>query len=109
MRTASVLDSDPPVSLNAIYHNHYYGYADQRDDTSCESTALALAQSCVLTARGGGNASRWQVRDRLCRATPSEINVPLLPYGFFRTAVSGVTPTSDGVIEPLDWSSPGQR
>ena len=33
------------------------------------------------------------------------INLPMLPYGHFPTATSGATPTSDGVVLPLDWGT----
>jgi len=34
---------------------------------------------------------------------PSAINLPLLPYRVFPETTSGVTPTSNGVVEPLAW------
>ena len=33
------------------------------------------------------------------------VNVPLLPFGSIRTAAGGVTPTSNGVVLPLDWGT----
>jgi uncharacterized protein len=33
------------------------------------------------------------------------INLPLLPHGHFPTAASGPTPTSNGVVLPLDWGT----
>jgi hypothetical protein len=33
------------------------------------------------------------------------VNLPLLPRGFFATAASAPTPTSDGVSLPLDWGA----
>lgn len=33
------------------------------------------------------------------------INLPLLPHGHFPTAASGPTPTSSGVVLPLDWGT----
>jgi uncharacterized protein len=80
----------------------------QTDAALCQSTALTLAQPCVLTTPQAATLPGGEYSIHYGGATPSAINVPLLPYEFFRTALSGVTPTSDGVIEPLDWSSPGQ-
>ena len=46
---------------------------------------------------------------------PSAINLPLLPYMYFATAPSTVTPTSGGATEPIywgperDWRWPGRR
>jgi uncharacterized protein len=37
-------------------------------------------------------------------STPSSVNVPLLPEGATQTAASGVTVTSNGLTEPLDWN-----
>jgi predicted acyl esterase len=39
---------------------------------------------------------------------PSSVNLPLLPFGYFATAASGVTPTSGGLSEPLDWGPPAR-
>jgi len=36
---------------------------------------------------------------------PSALYLPLLPYHQLATAGSGVTPTSSGVAQPLDWGS----
>ncbi|WP_405539532.1 hypothetical protein OG787_46320 [Streptomyces sp. NBC_00075] len=36
---------------------------------------------------------------------PSQLNVPLLPSSCFRDTRSGVTPTSGGTDQPLDWST----
>jgi predicted acyl esterase len=33
----------------------------------------------------------------------SFVNLPLLPFGYFKTVASGATPTSDGTVVPLDW------
>ena len=38
---------------------------------------------------------------------PSALNLPLVPFRAFRTVRSGVTPTSEGVVEPLDWGLAG--
>ena len=37
-------------------------------------------------------------------STPSSVNVPLLPEGTVKVTSSGVTPTSLGLTEPLNWS-----
>lgn len=38
----------------------------------------------------------------------SHINLPLLPYGCLASVRDGVTPTSDGATEPLDWDKKSQ-
>jgi predicted acyl esterase len=37
----------------------------------------------------------------------SMVNLPLLPYHYFATALSGATPDSSGTVQPLDWGSAG--
>ena len=37
-------------------------------------------------------------------STPSSVNVPLLPEGAVQVTSSGVTPTSNGLTEPLSWN-----
>jgi hypothetical protein len=37
-------------------------------------------------------------------STPSSVNVPLLPKGTLKVTSSGVTPTSLGLTEPLNWN-----
>jgi predicted acyl esterase len=37
--------------------------------------------------------------------TPAAVHLPQLPPKVFPTAASGVTPTSGGISEPLDWGS----
>jgi uncharacterized protein len=40
---------------------------------------------------------------------PSAINLPLLPYMYFATAQSAVTPTSGGATEPMYWGPERDR
>jgi predicted acyl esterase len=73
--------------------------------TAAECAAGVGSDPCVLTTPqnatvpGGTytilSGSRW----------PSGVNLPLVPARCFATATSGATPTSNGVIEPLDWRS----
>jgi predicted acyl esterase len=59
---------------------------------------------CVLTPQQLGTVPGGTYTILHGSKWPSLVNLPLLPADLFPTAASGATPTSNGVIEPLDWS-----
>jgi uncharacterized protein len=78
----------------------------QAATTSCNGSGAPLStlpQPCFLTAPQKQTLPGGAYQVGHSRLQPSSINLPLLPYEVFRTAVSAVTPTSAGVVESLDW------
>ena len=83
--------------------------ASQPDPSLCLSNGakvVAKVMGCLprpailATLEGGQFTIAWG------RDHPSTFTVPVLPPHAFPTARSGVTPTSNGVALPLDWSAP---
>jgi predicted acyl esterase len=77
--------------------------------SSCNGSGAPLStlpQPCFLTAPQKQTLPGGAYQVDHSRLHPSSINLPLLPYGIFRTAASAVTPTSGGVVESLDWGPP---
>jgi uncharacterized protein len=76
---------------------------------SCNGSGVPLStlpQPCFLTAPQKQTLPGGAYQIDHSRLQPSSINLPLLPYGVFATASSGVTPTSKGAVESLDWGPP---
>jgi hypothetical protein len=80
--------------------------ATQAALSSCNGSGAPLStlpQPCFLTTPQKQTLLGGAYQVDHSRLYPSSIKLPLLPYGIFRTAVSGVTPTSGVVVESLDW------
>jgi uncharacterized protein len=82
--------------------------ATQEPASSCSSqlTALLPAIPCVLTAPQNATLPGGVYQIDHSRSLPSSVNLPLLPNDYLPVTTSGTTPTSNGLTEPLDWSSP---
>jgi predicted acyl esterase len=80
----------------------------QTPDSTCAyavTHSVLASDPCYLTAPQmqtlpGGV---YQIRRGPSSLAASSINVPVVPYKFFATAAGGVTSTSGGYSEPLDW------
>ena len=60
---------------------------------------------CGLTAPAQATVPGGTYQIQRGSTWPSSVNLPLLKAGCFRTATSGVTATSGGFSEPLDWTA----
>jgi hypothetical protein len=72
--------------------------------SNCTSSISELAPAipCFLTApqQAALPGGLYQIQLR-----GSRVNLPLIPTNQLAVTTSGVTPTSNGLTEPLDWSS----
>jgi predicted acyl esterase len=73
---------------------------------SSQLSALLPAIPCVPTAPQQATLPGGAYQIDHSRALPSSVNLPLLPNNYLPAAPSGTTPTSNGLTEPLGWSSP---
>jgi uncharacterized protein len=71
--------------------------------TTLCATATFSTEPCYNTAPQKQTLPGGTYSIRTDRQHPSALSLPLLPYEQFRTANSRVTPTSGGIVEPLDW------
>lgn len=78
--------------------------ADKCTGVGALTSALTTPLPCLLstpqkkTLPGGVYKVVWSP------STPSSVNIPLLPEGATQITSSGVTATSNGLTEPLNWS-----
>jgi hypothetical protein len=78
--------------------------ADKCTGVGALTSALTTPLPCLLstpqkkTLPGGVYKVVWSP------STPSSVNIPLLPEGATEITSSGVTATSNGLTEPLNWS-----
>jgi len=77
----------------------------QEPAANCTSllSALAPAVPCLLTAPQRATLPGGTYLIQRSRGLPSSLRVPLLAAGTLPTALSGTTPTSNGLTEPLGW------
>lgn len=102
-------DIELTPTLYSILPGHHLQLvvSTQPPKSACASllSALTTPLPCLLTAPqrktlpGGRYHVVWGA------STPSSINVPLLPQGTLKTTSSAITPTSNGLSEPLVWSN----
>ena len=80
----------------------------QEPASVCNSqlTALLPAVPCVLTTPQQATLPGGVYQIDHSRSLPSSVNLPLLPSDYLPAAPNGTTPTSNGLTEPLGWSSP---
>ena len=80
----------------------------QEPTSACTSqlSALLPAIPCLLTASQQATLPGGVYQIDHSRFLPSSVNLPLLPNDYLPAAPSGTTPTSNGLTEPLGWSSP---
>ncbi len=80
----------------------------QEPSSACSSqlSALLPAIPCVLTAPQNATLPGGVYQIDRSRSLPSSVNLPLLPNDYLPATTSGITPTSNGLTEPLNWSSP---
>jgi predicted acyl esterase len=96
-------------TLSSVAAGHYLQVvlSTQPPANKCESliSALTIALPCLPTAPqresldGGVYEIVWG------KSSPSSVNVPLVDPRSLPQATSGMTDTSKGQVEPLDWSS----
>jgi uncharacterized protein len=81
----------------------------QTPSSVCNGPVAANIDPCFLTDPQQQTVPGGVYEIQRNRAWPSSVNLPLLPYLFFQSTASGVTPTSNGQVEPLDWDSKVQK
>jgi uncharacterized protein len=81
----------------------------QTPSSVCNGPVAANIDPCSLTDPQQASVPGGVYEIQRSRNWPSSVNLPLLPYLFFQTVAGGVTPTSSGQVEPLDWDSKVQR
>ncbi len=80
----------------------------QEPTSACSSqlTALLPAIPCLLTTPQQATLPGGVYQIDHSRILPSSVNLPLLPNNYLPQAPNGITPTSNGLTEPLVWNSP---
>ena len=80
----------------------------QSPTSACTSLISALSPPipCEYTAPQQATLPGGQYQIKL---GDSSVNLPLVPTSSLAVTNSGTTPTSNGLTEPLDWSSPGHH
>jgi hypothetical protein len=99
----------PTFTSLAPGHRIRLQLASQPDPSLCMSNGAKVVArvigclprpAALATLAGGRYTIRWGGRHR------STVNLPLMPRHAFTSIRSGITPTSNSVVLPLDWSSP---
>jgi predicted acyl esterase len=88
-------------------HALRFTLSTQEPASSCGSflTALLPAIPCLLTDPQQATLPGGVYQIDHSRFLPSSVNLPLLPSGYLPGAPNQVTPTSNGLTEPIGWNS----
>jgi predicted acyl esterase len=84
----------------------------QTPQATCDeakTTLILQSDPCYLTAPQLRTVPNGVYEIQRGGQTASSVHLPLLPYLFFPTALSGTTPTSNGASVPLYWGPEGGR
>jgi hypothetical protein len=101
------IEMTPTLFTVATGHHLRLVVSTQPATNDCASLLSALktplpclpTKSQLATLKGGRFQLLWGP------STPSSVNVPVLAQDALPVTTSGTTPTSNGLIEPLMWSS----
>ena len=79
-------------------------FSTQSPDSVCNGPVATTIEPCGLTDPQQRTVPGGVYQIKRAGPWASSVNLPLLPFRCFRTTASGVTPTSGGLSEPLNWS-----
>ncbi len=96
----------PTVQRLAAGHSLRLVVQTQNPTAKCSGAAgLTRPNACIFTATQAPTLAGGTYQIVSGPATPSSVNVPLVPSDSLTTILSGTTPTSPTQTQPLDWGS----